>query len=188
MAYGAQRFADRIASGGAGGNGRYGGALAAETDRDHARGHIGNHHRDKIGRNLSRPLFKQLFMFNHKRVDAAYAGAEIHAHAFRRDCSGNTAVRHGLAGGGNRVLRVEVCARQFKPVEILQRVKILYLGGDFDLILFGVKAGDRTYSAFSVFQIIPKGGDIITQRGDGAHPGNDDSIHSFSPYLYSLAE
>jgi hypothetical protein len=77
-------------------------------------------------------------------------------------------VGHGLTGGHERILGVEVELTEFLAVDMVGGVEALYLAGKLSLKLRGVEVCDRCCTAFAFKGGGPGGLDIIAQRGYGA--------------------
>ena len=159
---------------GAGGHDGQGGAKGLVADGDVARRHVGDHHRDHERGGATRAALGDGVAVVGEGVDATRAGAHVDAQALAVDRSLGieTGVGHGLVGGDERVLRVEVEVRRLLLAQEIGAVEVLDLGGDLDLERLGVKVGDGADAAATGNHALPRLLGRVSKRRNGADAGD----------------
>ena len=172
-----------LAPRGAGGDGGQGRALAIKANGDHARGHIGDEHGDKVGGHPAGAALHELGVLRGEGVDAADAGAKIDAHTLGGISAQEAALLHGLAGRAHGVLGVEVAAQGLGLLHIGAGIEVPDLGGQLGLIVGGVEPGDGADAVAAVGQGVPKRIEVVAHRAHDAHAGHYySSCHGLIPF------
>ena len=84
-----------------------------------------------------------------------------------------TAVGHGLRGGGPEELGVAIHTPGFLLVEISLGIEIGDFGGDAHLEVGGIEGRDGPDAGDAALRLLPERVDISANRIDGSQPGND---------------
>jgi hypothetical protein len=84
-----------------------------------------------------------------------------------------------LASGDKKKLGEGIDAAQVALFEVVGRIEILYLPGDPSPVVGSVEMGNRADPRFSGNQGPPERLEIVADRGDNPHPGDD---HTSSPH------
>ena len=177
---GVERFANRVRGRGAGGDHRQARPLRAIADGDVASGNVADHHGYEERRHARRATGEQLFGFVHKGLHSTDAAAHVHAEAFGRDRAAQTALAHGLLGGGQRVEREGIAAAGEALIDAEGlRVEILHFARELHLVIRGIEARDRADAGHAVYEILKERFCGISHRADDAHAGYDYAMHAF---------
>ena len=162
--------------------------LGVVFDGDLAGRHIGDHRRDKEGGDpFPGRVFDHLLDLLIDGGESADTRTDIDAEPGGVDgallLSGlEAAVIHGLEGGchgedGERVLLAD--ERLVHPE--LQGVEVLEFAADLDGQVFRGKVRDEIDAADTVYKVIPKGGNVVSDGCHKTESGDDDSfLHNLS--------
>ena len=126
-------------------------------------------------------------------VKTTDAGGNNHTHAVAVKTIAfgfQSGVGHGLAGRYHGILGIEVELACFATVEVLLGVEVLHLASEACLEQGGVEMGDRASAAYTVLGVLPGGGHVVADGGDGAKACNYDSFkfHSGEISLYGYRQ
>ena len=170
----AEGLADCVGGGGARGHDGQRGAERLMADGDVARGHVGDHHRDHERGGATRAALGDRVAVVGEGVDAARAGAHVDAQALvvDRAVGAEAGVGHGLVGGDERVLRVEVQVGGLLLAQQRRAVEVLDLGGHLDLEGLGVEVGDGADAAAPGDHALPGLLGRVAERRHGADAGD----------------
>ena len=143
-------------------------SLHAVADRDGSRAHVGDHHRDEVRRYESGAFGQILLEYILECGDAADTGAEIYAGPLRIEMAFDAAVLDRLDGSRQTHLHVAVGSADLGLVHVLFRIEVFDFCSDLHREIRRIEQRDRTDPVLSCDQIVPKGLNIIAQRGDRA--------------------
>ena len=142
---------------------------------------VGNEFGDGEGRDAAGTFIDELFNLGLGDVQTADARTVDDTGAIRVEGTrGQTGLVDGLLSGSDGKVRALVHALGLSALDVLGDVEVLDLGGQLDLVIGHVKAGDRADAALAVLERLPEGRDIVADRGHRAHTCNDDSFHDVS--------
>ena len=181
----AQRLAERVRRRGAGGDVTEVGAAEPVVDRDEARGHVGERHRDEEGRDAARPPREQRAVVLEQGLDAADAGADRDARASRvaadAGASPASASASRAAASASRMVRSSRRSSfgGSSPASTGPRTRAAICTGERG----SKSSGSRATPERPVQHGLPGGGDVRTERGDAAEPRDDDMLPS-TPLAY----
>ena len=172
----AHGHADGVVGGGAGRHRREIGALEAADDAQLARQHVDDGAGHVERRDLARPALQELGRLLLDAEDAANA----------RTDDRSDAVGIGLGDFQARIVQGHERGRQSVVDERLHLLRVLgrHEGGGIEIADLpgdaggeagGVEMGDRTDAGTAVDHTLPGAGQVVAQRRDRAHAGDDDA-------------
>ena len=178
MLDGAERLAHRMGRSRAGGHDGQGRALCLMANRNVARSHVGNHHRNHVGRCATRPAIGNRMDVVDKRLHAAHARAHIDTQAIAIDRALNIEARivHGLVRRRHRKLNTGVEMLGVMLAKVIVAVKTLDLGRHLDGKCIGIKVRDRTDATRSGAHGRPGGKRGVAERRHGTYAGDCNSL------------
>ena len=178
MLDGAERLAHRMGRGCARGHHGQGRALCLVADCDIARCHVGDHHRDHIGRCATRPAIGNRVDVVDKRLHAAHARAHIDTQAIAIDRALNIEARivHGLVRRCQGKLNAGVQVLGVTLAKVLVAVKALDLGRHLDGKRIGIEVRDRADAARAGTHCRPGGKRGVAERRYGTDAGDCNSL------------
>ena len=153
-------------------------ALCLMANRDVARSHVGDHHRDHVGRCATRPAIGNRVDVVDKRLHAAHARAHVDAQALAIDGAFDIKARivHGLVRRRHRKLNTGVEMLGVMLAKVLIAVKTLDLGRHLDGKCIGIKVRDRTDAARAGAHGRPGGKRGVAERRYGTDAGDCNSL------------
>ena len=175
---GAERLADRMGRGCARGHHGQGRALCLVADCDIARCHVGDHHRDHIGRCAAGPTFGNRMDVVDERRHAAHARAHVDAQALAIDGAFDIKARivHGFVRSRHRKLNAGVQMLGVTLAKVLVAVKALDLGCHLDGKRIGIEVRDRADAARAGAHGRPGGKRGVAERRYGTDAGDCNSL------------
>ena len=175
---GAERLAHRMGRSRARGHHGQGRALCLMANRNVARSHVGNHHRNHVGRCATRPAIGNRVDVVDKRLHAAHARAHIDTQAIAIDRALNIEARivHGLVRRRHRKLNTGVEMLGVMLAKVLVAVKALDLGRHFNGERIGIEVRDRADTARAGAHGRPGGKRGIAERRYGTDAGDCNSL------------
>ena len=179
----AQRRADAMGAGGAGGHHVQALAAHAVADGQVARGDVPDHRGNEQGVHALGALLLQGGEALLQLVDAADAGAEHHGDAIA------VLVGHFQAGLGQRLVgrhdgvlhEALEATRLLLGQAVLDAVKVAHLAGDVHLVLARIEALDGRDAAAALHERLPQRLGAHTGRRHRAHAGDDDAMGAVGP-------
>ena len=175
---GAERLAHRMGRGCARGHHGQGRALCLMANRDVARSHVGNHHRDHIGRCAAGPAVGNRMDVVDKRLHAAHARAHVDAQALAIDGAFDIKARivHRLVRSCHRKLNARVQMLGVTLAKVLVAVKALDLGRHLDGKCIGIEVRNRADAARASAHCRPGGKRGVAERRYGTYAGDCNSL------------
>ena len=178
MLDGAERLAHGMGRGRARGHHGQGRAFCLVADRDIARSHVGDHHRDHIGRCTARPSIGDRVDVVDKCLHAAHARAHVDAQAFVIDGAFDIKARivHGLVRRRHRKLNAGVEMLGVTLAKVLVAVKALDLGRHLNGKRIRIEVRDRADTARAGAHSRPGGKRRVAERRYGTDAGDCNSL------------
>ena len=178
----APSFPDVVIRGRAGGNDAHVRTTEVEFHRDHPARDVRDHHRDGERRNARGGFLEQVAMLGLQRDESSDAAADHAAEAVeihlikidpriphRHDGSGHAEL--GERVGAARVLRVREKGSRIKPADD---------PSDLAIVAGETRIVDARNPARSGDEAAPRALQIVSNRGDDSHSGDDDASFHFS--------
>ena len=173
VADGAHGFTDGVVCGRAGRNRAVVFALEAEAHGQMRGDDIGNEFGDGKGRDAAGAFTYKLFDLGLGYVQTADARTVDDTGAIRVEGTrSQSGLVNGLLSGSDGKVRALVHALGLSALDVLRDVEVLDLGGQLDLVVGHVKAGDAADAARARSQRLPIRRNAHPDRGDRAHAGN----------------
>ena len=186
MADGAEGLAEAVRRGRAGGHDVKAGALGVVLDGDLAGSDVGDHRGDEQrGNPLAGGVVEEFEGLLVLGLETADTGADIDAEAERIDIlllavGVEAGVVHRLPGSGDAEEgeAVLLADKGLVHAELLA-VEFLDLGGNLDGEFLRRITGDEIDAANAIQQVVPVGGNVLTDGGDDTQTGNDNAFSFF---------
>src|SRR5512139_939421 len=178
--------ADRMQTGGAGGDNRQVGPLQSVKDGKVARNHVDDRTGNEEGRNLPRSRFHQQSVGFLDQRQAADSGTDIDANALRIGFGDFDArVAYRLDARGHAELDEGIHAAGLFRVEVGLDLEILDLACHLRGERRWIKTGDPGDPGTTGKQVTPGFRDGVTDRGNDPQPGDYDATFGQNSVLYT---
>ena len=173
-----ERLAHRMGRGRASSHDGQGRTLCLVADRNIARSHVGDHHRDHIRRCAAGSAIGNRVDVVDERRHAAHARSHVHAQALVVDGAFDieSCVVHGLVRSRHRKLNAGVEMFGVTLAKVLVAVKALDLGRHLDGKGIGIEVRDRPDAARTGAHCRPGGKRGVAERRYGADAGDCNSL------------
>ena len=176
---GAIGFADGGGGGCAGGLMRYAGTLRSEANCDVSGGDVADHLGDELRRNAAGAVVQQILMLGAEGVEAADSGADIYAELLGINLAEDSALFDRFISGIHCVNAEKVGFAYRVLIEARGGIEALDLGCESIFVTGNIEMGDGVDAVFALDQRLGIFLQRVSDRGDTAHSGYDNSIHMF---------